>query len=187
MKQLDLEITENKNRYQMHLGNGKFLTFDNKTQAKKHQLKLKRILRENVKMLNFIQPNINSLYRQSYFQLKQAEILEYTDKFHSYDERFDYIFKSFSSGNKNAFVFSNINNCYDLLIEITEKLHVFAQRYKNYSLLSQTSPIINHLKILQQSFNNDKRAILLNDLSKIKYLNPTKNEQFNTNHLRRQT
>lgn len=185
MKQLDLEIFKHRNKYQIHLGNGKFLIFDTKTAAKKHCDKMKKLIRDNVRMLNVLQPNINQIYRSSYFQMKPREIRDLKEQFYSFDNRFDYIFGCFSSGNKNAFIFSNIESCFSILINITTDLHCFAQRYKNYNVTSQTSPLLNHLQFLKSSFSNNKRSLLLNELpNKVVKLNSKDNEQSINYHAR---
>lgn len=178
MKQLDLEILSYRKKFRIHLGSGQWLTFDTKTSAEKFLRKYKRVLNDNVKMLNLLQPNVNALFRQSYFQLGSAQVRKIYEHLNDYDDRFEYIFKSFSSGNKNAFVFSNINSCFDSLLQIVEELHVFAQRYKNFNITCQTTPLLKHLQYLQSSFNADKRCLLVNEAyKKVKQLQPIRQDE----------
>lgn len=182
MKQIKIDITYHRKRYRIHLGNGQTLFFDTKTKAEKYRRKYKRIIKDNVYMLNLIQPNVNQLFRQSYFQMDVRDIRHIKQLFHNFDERFDYIFKTFSSGNQNAFVFQNIDTCFFYLSEITKQLHLFGQTHKNYGLTVQTRPLLKQLQYLEETFNNDKRAIRLNDsYTIVKPLRPSKNEQQNTN------
>ena len=171
MKQLYLELTEYRNKYRIHLGNGSWLTFENKTQAAKFLRKYKRIIRDNVNMLNLLQPNVNQLYRQTYFQLSERDINHYKRLFHGFDDRFTFIFKKFSSGNRNAFVFQNIQTCFNILIEIVESLHVFGQKSKNYNLTTNTRPLLKHLEALNDTLSNDKRNLFMNDKNVIELKN----------------
>jgi hypothetical protein len=181
MKQFNLEISQQKKQFLIHLGNGQWLKFDNKTRAEKYRRKYKRILKDNVYMLNLLQPNVNQLFRQSYFQMNHFEIRQIKELLQNFDDRFDYIFKNFSSGNQNAFVFQNIDTCFYCLLETTKQIHIFGQKHKNYNLTAQTKPLIKHLQYLLDSFNQDKTAIRLNDsYTKVKSLNSSKNER-NTN------
>ena len=180
MKQLYLEITKYRKKYRVHLGNGNWLTFNNKTEANNFLRKYKRVIRDNVSILNITQPTINQVFRNSYFQFSERDINYYHGLFHSYDDRFKYIFKRFSPGNSNAFIFQNINTCYHILIEIVESLHSFGQRGKNYGITNITKPLLLQLNQQLQSLEADKRSMYLNGSRSVKTLNTTSNESTNT-------
>ena len=84
MKQLYFEISEYKKKYRIHLGIGNYLTFKNKTDANNFLRKYKRLIRDNVSILNVSQPLVNQVFRNNYFQLSESDINYYYKLFLTY-------------------------------------------------------------------------------------------------------
>ncbi len=155
MLKLNLELIQERNRFSIHLGGGKWLYFDNKTVANNYLRQYKRVLRDNVTMLNVLQPDINQMYRANYLFLPEDLIRSVSCQFSLFDEGFNRIWKVYSPGNKNAFVFKNVNTCFYSLISICEQLFLFAQTSKNYVLQAQIKPLLKHIRGLSSQFSND--------------------------------
>lgn len=164
MKSLDFEIAEDINDpslFSVHLGSGKWFKFKNITKAETFVRKYKAVIRDNVGILNTLQPHINSLYRQNilHFDIKTQKIV--SESLRDFDLRFDFIFKSFSPGNKNTFIFSNIEVCLVLLQESSQALYSFAKRYKHYGLKSSILPIIKNLDMIEKQMSLDKNELFV--------------------------
>lgn len=156
MKNLDFEITYHDTRYEVHLGNKEWLYFKNITRAQKFVRKYKAIIKDNVGILNSLQPQINLLYRQNIFHFDPMTQRQLSEKLKFFDERFEYIFKSYSPGNKNAFIFSSIGSCFEYLKDCAKILYAFAKKYKNYVLISMIRPLLKNLDMLKVQMESDK-------------------------------
>ncbi|WBL20753.1 hypothetical protein [Zunongwangia sp. HRR-M8] len=182
MKHLNFDLTKYRDKYRIHLGQTQWLTFENKTEAQKFLRSYKKILRDNVSLLNISHPTVNQIFRYNYFQFPERKINLYYRLFRDFDERFNYIFKRFSPGNANAFIFQNIQTCFNILIEIVEDMHVFGQRSKNYGITNVTKPLIVQLHQQKQQLEHTKRSIFIKDSSNVRILNTTSNESTTTKH-----
>ena len=159
MKKLDLEVIQkSKGQYIIHLGRGS-LVFKSHAKAVAYLTKYRRVLKDSVEMLNVIQPQINALYRQNILMLDEDTQRAISFELKAFDERFDYIFKSFSPGNKNAMVFSNIQNCFDSLESCLSLLYHFSKVHKVYSLKATCRPLLKNLEGVNNQFLKDKHSL----------------------------
>lgn len=164
MKSLDFEIFPDKDDpslFSVHLGSGKWFKFKNITKAETFVRKYKAVIRDNVGILNTLQPHINSLYRQNILHFDPKTQRAVSESLREFDFRFEYIFKSFSPGNKNTFIFSNIEVCLVCLQESSKVLYSFAKRYKHYGLKSSILPIIKNLDMIEKQITSDKHELLV--------------------------
>lgn len=175
MKKITLEIDVHEHNTTVHLGNGEWLKFKNKTKAEKFIRKYKQVLGDNISLLNVLQPQINLIYRQNILQLDDSTQRSVQYYLKSYDERFDFIYRNYSEGNQNAFVFSNIENCFEHLNSSASLLYSFGKLHKNYTLKNAVKPILKNLKILFSTYQADKRSLNVdNSYMNIKEVKPLK-------------
>lgn len=163
MKKIEMEIWNDEHFSSVHLGNGEWLKFKNKTKAEKFVRKYRRVILDNVKLMNVLQPQINLLYRQNILQLDESTKRSIGFYLKNYDERFEYIFKIFSSGNQNSFVFQNIDNCFEHLHSSISLLYSFSKKYKHYALKDATRPILKNLEMLYGQYDQDKRNLRIDE------------------------
>ena len=161
MKKIDLEVIERKDHFTIRISTKKSLKFLNKTKADIFLRKYKILISENVAMLNLMQPVVNTFYRQNIFTLDWETERRVSSSLVGYDERFNFIFKSFSEGNKNAFVFSNINVCLSFLQQACEVMYNHAKRYKNHSLKAGLLPLIKNIKVIEKQIEFDKHNLFI--------------------------
>ena len=159
MKNLHFEIEEKEHYCSIHLVNCEWLKFKNKTKAKKFVRKYKKVILDNVRILNSIQPQINQLYRQNILQLEEGIKRSVRQSLLAFDDRFEYIFKIFSPGNNNDFVLGNIEKSFDHLESAAFILFSFAKKYKNYSLKASTRPILKNLELLYKQYKKDRKSL----------------------------
>ena len=76
MKQLKITITlsEYQEKHTIYLGNGEWLTHKSKTFLKSYLRTYKKVLLDNVRILNSYNSQIYALYRTFYFDLSNIEI-----------------------------------------------------------------------------------------------------------------
>ncbi len=169
MKQLSLEINfSHTNKQTVYLSNCEWLQFKSQVFVKNWIKKYKRLINDNVKILNVSTSNINHLYRTFYFEIDLATSYKVVQQLNEINTRFDYIFKSFSQGNQNAMVFQNIENIICKLIDVSLLLKDYAHTHKNYSLKNQVTAHIKLLSSIEAEYHKDKLSLNLNDAYQFK-------------------
>lgn len=164
MKDLVLEINFSQNNKQtVHIGNCEWLHFKSKVFVKDWLKKYKRLINDNVKVLNVTTSNINNLYRTFYFEIDLLTSIKVVENLNEVNKRFDFIFKSFSKGNQNAMVFQNIETIICNLIDVCLFLKDYSNTYKNYSLKNQINAHIKLLSSIESDYHKDKQSLNLND------------------------
>lgn len=161
MKRIDLEIIEENGLFIIPLAVGDRLRFVNKTKASKFLRVYKNVISDNVGMINLMQPQINSFYRQNILSLDSITERKVKMSLHQYDERFDYIYRSFSAGSKNYFVFSNISICISHLLDAAKHLYSYALTHKHYALKAGLLPILKNIEMIQKQLKLDKHNLFI--------------------------
>ena len=163
MRKLDFEIKEQGNRHTVHLGNGEWLNFENRTRAETFVRKYKNVIQDNVGMLNLMQPQLNSMYRQNIMSLDSSTQRRISQDLMTFEKRFEFIFGTFSSGNQNAFIFQNIGTCLEALSNVARLLYDYAKRYKHYGLKISVLPIIKNLELIEKQMYQDKKNLFVDN------------------------
>ena len=161
LKKFDVEILPGtKTKYEIHLGNCEWLTFDSLYQANKFKREYKKLITFNLRSLNNFHAQIYSLYRTFYFDLDNTTLRRVKSALFGGNEVFDKIFGKYSEGNHNAFVLKDIDLSFHLNLDALYHLIEFARCYKNYSLKNQSSALHLLLLHLEDKYQKDKRNLL---------------------------
>lgn len=173
MKSISIEILQENDLFLIHLGNSQWLRFENITKAEAFVRKYKKVIRDNVGILNFLQPQLNALYRQNIMSLDPVTQRKASEELKTFDNRFEYVFQKYSAGNQNAFVFLNITTCFVCLYDLTNILYDYSKRYKQYGLKQSLLPILKNLDLLDKQMEIDRRNLFIQyDYSKkVKIIN----------------
>lgn len=161
MKRIDLEVIQEDQHFIVPIAVGERLRFINKTKANKFLRQYKNVISDNVGMINLMQPQINAFYRQNILSLDQISEQKIAMALAQYDERFSYIYKSFSVGNKNYFVFANIGICISHLEQAAKILYAYALRYKHYALKAGLLPILKNIELIKKQLKSDKHNLFI--------------------------
>jgi hypothetical protein len=163
MRKLEFQVSQKEDFFTVHLGNGEWLKFNNRTKAETFVRKYKNVIQDNVGMLNLMQPQLNALYRQNIMSLDDTTQRRISQELMTFEKRFDFIFGTFSPGNQNSFIFQNIDTCLGALCETSRLLYDYAKRYKHYGLKISILPIIKNLEIIERQLNLDKKNLFVNN------------------------
>lgn len=163
MQKLKLEFTFSKSRkYCVHVGHMQWLEFETKRFVQNYLREYKKLLMDNIRLVNNIYSQSHQLYRLFYFELDDSTCFKLENINQSISERWSFVFKTFSEGNQNAFVFGNIEKIMMLNEDFLLTLKNHAQKYKNTSLTSQINPLIKQLEVIEKSYMDDKLSLKLN-------------------------
>ena len=163
MRKLDFEISQKEDLFTVHLGNGEWLSFENRTRAETFVRKYKNVIQDNVGMLNLMQPQLNAMYRQNIMSLDSTTQRRISQDLMDFENRFEYIFGTFSSGNQNVFIFQNIGTCLEALSNVARLLYDYAKRYKHYGLKISVLPIIKNLEMIEKQMNQDRKTLFVDN------------------------
>jgi hypothetical protein len=162
MQSLKIEVNFFKNQsHSIYIGNCEWLFFKNKRYVRDYLVRYKRMLIDNVRVINNLNIQIYTIYRHNYFQFSPRITRDLDNLFKEFIDDYNMIFKNYSTGNNNAFVLQRIQQCYNFNNNCLEILKRHSQRYKNYPLNEQVKTISKILTELQSKFNSDKRDLSL--------------------------
>lgn len=163
MKYLDLEFSLSGQKHVVKIARHSELEFCSKTYLNKWMRKYKRLITDNVKVINLYLPQVYSLYRQHYFQINNINVHYLNTYFRDINERFEFIFKSFSEGNKNVFTFSNIDYVLANLIDALSLLKEIGQKHKIIALKFNANAMLKVLIVIEEQYYIDKNSLNLNE------------------------
>ncbi|NER13549.1 hypothetical protein GWK08_08885 [Leptobacterium flavescens] len=160
MKNIKFELSFSKQRkYELYLGFGDRLISKNKKKLERYLSTYKAVIKDNVYLLAQNQSQIESIYWDYYMQFDSStqRIVQY--ELNNFKDRFDYIFKTFSRGNQNAFVFRNITSCFDSQMTCLQALKEFSFKYKIANLKQKVTALIKHHESLEQVFELERHRL----------------------------
>lgn len=177
MHTVDLELKISGKKYVVTVKRSNDLELGSKTFAKNWLASYKRVIMDNVNAINLYRPQIYALFCQNYYVIPIHEIEIINEMFNNVNERFTFIFKRFSEGNKNVFTFSNIDYLLSTLLDIAIRLKEIGQKHKSTALSYTAKSIILTLSRLEQIYTQDKNSLNIDDrYQKLKPLEIVKND-----------
>lgn len=167
MKTITIEVNYFKNQnHSIHIGNCEWLEFKNKRFVRDYIVRYKRMLIDNVGVINNLYTQSFMIYRSNYFQFSERTIRNLDEHFIDFMKDFNMIFKRYSKGNNNAFVLQKIDLCFDGITNSLGVLKNHAQLHKNYMLRSQVNTLIKMIGDLEHRYNKDKSDLFLQKKTK---------------------
>src|SRR5690606_29181918 len=115
----------------------------------------------NVRILNMHNAQIYALYRTFYFDLSVIEVNHLTRHFRDFNESFNWMFDTLG-GCQNTILFSKINRCIVINLDILHILKQHAQLNKNYSLKNQSESLLKMMSDFEHQFEKNKKSLDLN-------------------------
>ena len=171
MKTITIEVNYfNNQKHSIHIGNCEWLEFKNKRFVRDYKVRYKRMLIDNVGVINNLYIQSFMLYRSNYFQFSERTIRNLDEHFIDFLTDFNMIFKRYSVGNNNAFVLQKIDLCFDCITNSLDLLKNHAQLHKNYMLRSQVNTLIKMIGDLENKYNKDKSDLLQKKIKKGKLI-----------------
>ena len=162
MKTITIEVNYfNNQNHSIHIGNCEWLEFKNKRFVRDYIVRYKRMLIDNVGVINNLYIQSFMLYRSNYFQFSERTIRNLDEHFIDFLTDFNMIFKRYSEGNNNAFVLQKIDLCFDGITNSLGILKNHAQLHKNYMLRSQVNTLIKMIGDLEDKYYKDKSDLSL--------------------------
>jgi len=162
MKTLKIEVSFFKNQKQeIHLGNCEWLKLKSKTYTKQYLRKYKKVLLDNIRIINSYHLQAYTLYRTYYFDLDHRTTRRVEEAFNDFSESYSLIFKSYSSGNHNAFMFNRIDTTISMLSDAVLILKRHAQQHNNYSIKHSTNTLLKMIVDFNNKFEIQKRDLNL--------------------------
>lgn len=163
MKQLKISISLSKyqEKHTIYLGGGEWLKHKSKTFIKLYLRTYKKVLLDNVKILNSYNSHIYTLYRTFYFDLSNIEVERINQCFITFNKNFNWIFDNIG-GCQNSIIFSKINSCIAILFDTLKILQKHAQVHKNYSLRNQSEAFIKMMMNFEEKYESEKNSLELN-------------------------
>jgi hypothetical protein len=163
MKQLKIELSlsEYNEKHFIYLGNNECLKHKSKSFLKIYLRTYKKVILDNVRLLNIYNAQIYTLYRSFYFDLSLVEIQHITDYFNMFNKQYNWMFDNIG-GSQNVIVFSKINVCVNNCIDILQILKGHSQTNKNYSLKNQSESLLKVMNDFFKQFEKDKNSLSLN-------------------------
>ncbi len=160
MKQIKIEVSfSERKKHSIHIDYCEWLHLENKAFADKFVTEYKKLINDNVKILNNTVGNIYLLYRNFYFEIDSPYIDNLiVSEFNDINKRFSLVFTQFSEGN-GKFVFDSIERIFSQSIKICEILKAYAQKKKHYALNSQTSAYLKLLADMLNVYEVNKRDL----------------------------
>ena len=162
MKQLKITITlsEYQEKHTIYLGNGEWLTHKSKTFLKSYLRTYKKVLLDNVRILNSYNSQIYALYRTFYFDLSNIEIDQFNQCNKTFNKQFNWMFDN-RGGCQNSIIFSKISSCISILLDALYILKNHSQLNKNYSLKNQSTAYIKMIEDFKDKYETEKHSLQL--------------------------
>ena len=163
MKQLSINISlsEYHEKHTIYLGNGEWLKHKSKTFLKLYLRTYKKVLMDNIRILNSYNSQIYILYRTFYFDLSVIEVEKINQCLNTFNSQFNWMFDNIG-GDQNSIIFSKIDSCIGISLETLQILQNHAQLYKNYSLKNQSQSQIKMIVNFKEKYELEKRSLELN-------------------------
>lgn len=163
MKQLKLEISlsEYNEKHFIYVGNRERLEHFSKRFLETYLRTFKKVILDNVRILNLQNAQIYNLYRTFYFDLSGIEVERISNEFEQFNKNFNWMFDNIG-GNQNQIVFSKIDRCINICIDILQILKGHAQTHKNYSLKNQAESLLKLFNDFYDKFESERRSLDLN-------------------------
>ena len=163
MKQLKIKVdfaSNNESKHTIHLGNCEWLEHKSKNFLKLYLRTYKKVLLDNVNILNNYNSQVYTLYRTFYFAFSGTETENISMYFQSFNKQYNWIFHS-SYDIENSTIFNKINQCVYALYDILHIMKVNAQKNKNYSLKKQVDSYLKMVTDFERKYESDKRSLNL--------------------------
>lgn len=177
MKKMNLEISYHREyKYYVYVSRDIRLSFPNKTKAEKFIRTYKRVLRDTVTQLHTLNTNIYNLFSVFYLQLDPITTHRVRNLLHNFDNRFEYVFKTYSHGN-SCFSVTAVWSCFDTLEDVLVELKEYSSKNKLTSLRQQTRSYIKLRETLVRTFNADCSDLNISE----KYLKKVKKKVLKLN------
>ncbi|CAH8285887.1 hypothetical protein EV196_106134 [Mariniflexile fucanivorans] len=163
MKQLKISISlsEYQEKHTIYLGQGEWLKHKSKTFLEAYLRTYKKVLLDNVKILNSYNSQIYTLYRAFFFDLSDIEVERVSNIFAEFNKQFNWMFDNIG-GCQNSIIFSKINTCIFISLDILYILQSHAQTHKNYSLKNQAEAYIKMLENFNEKYESEKNSLDVN-------------------------
>jgi hypothetical protein len=163
MKQLSITISlsEYQEKHTIYLGDGEWLKHQSKTFLKLYLRTYKKVLLDNVRILNSYNSQIYTLYRTFYFDLSDIEIHEINGCITNFNSQFNWMFDN-TGGCQNSIIFSKINSCIEISLDTLNLLKNHGQHHKNYSLKNQAEAYIKMIENFKEKYESEKHSLGLN-------------------------
>lgn len=163
MKQLEIsfKLSQHHEKHTIYLGNSEFLKHKSKTFIKNYVRLYKKVLMDNVRIINSYNAQIYGLYRTFYFDLSTIEVAKVNHFFTSFNSDFNWMFDNIG-GEQNSIIFNKINACISRSFDILEVLKEHGAKHKNYSLKNQAESYLKILKNFEEKYNEEKRSLNVN-------------------------
>ncbi|WP_299116850.1 hypothetical protein [uncultured Winogradskyella sp.] len=160
MKQIsiDFKLSDFHEKHTIHIGRGEFLKHSSKTFLKNYIRIYKKVLTDNIKILNSLHQQVNSIYRSFYFDFNSITIHRINEVNSSFTKEFDLILHN-PYANENYTHFFKISNSFNALFEMIELLYEASKRNKNYSLKNQIYPLKKQVNYLYDKYNEERRSL----------------------------
>lgn len=162
MKQLKISISlsqyhENPTIY---LGNVEWLKHKSQSFLKKYVRTYKKVLLDNVRIINSYNAQIYTLYRTFYFDLSDIDVHNFNQYNNDFNTSFNWMFDN-RGGCQNSIIFSKIDSCISTSLKMLYILLEHGQLHKNYSLKNQAESYIKMIENFDERYNSDKRSLNL--------------------------
>ncbi|MBP0902380.1 hypothetical protein ACFSKN_02030 [Mariniflexile gromovii] len=163
MKQLKIEfsLSEYNEKHTIYLGDSNFIKHHSKTFLKKYLSTYKKVLLDNVRIINNYNAQIYCLYRNFYFDLSEIEVQNISSLFDNFNKQFNWMFDNLG-GCQNSIIFSKINHCIYTNIDILQILKSHSHTNKNYSLKNQSESLLKMISDFQETYERNKKSLDLN-------------------------
>lgn len=160
MKQLKIEISLSQyhEKHKIYLGGGEWLEHKSKTFLEKYLRTYKKVLLDNVRILNSYNIQIYGLYRMFFFDLSDTEVHQITQLFDDFNRSFNWMFDN-RGGSQNSIVFSKLSSCVQTTFRILNILKNHGQKHKNYSLKNQSESLLKMMENFEDKFEYEKSCL----------------------------
>lgn len=163
MKQLKikLELSQFKENHIIYIGFNEQLKSKSKNFLKLYLRTYKKVILDNLRIVNKHNSEIYSLFRNFYFDLPTIEVSRITELFNNFNKSINWIFQNIG-GDQNSIFFSKIHSCIEINSEILNILKNYCLRYKNYSLKNQVSAYLKIHHDFLKNYQNERQSLNLN-------------------------
>jgi hypothetical protein len=162
MKQISISISlsEYQEKHTIYLGDGQWLKHRSKTFLKLYLRTYKKVLLDNIRILNSYNSQIYTLYRTFYFDLSDLDIHQVNECFTNFNNQFNWMFDNIG-GCQNSIIFSKINSCIEISLDTLRILKNHSHKNKNYSLKNQSEAYIKMIQNFQEKYETEKHSLNL--------------------------
>lgn len=162
MKSIEIEVSFFKNeKHTVHLGNCEWLYFKSKRFLRDYLRTYKKVLLDNVRILNSYHLQAYIIYRTYYFDFDIRTTRRVEEALGDFTESYNLIFKTYSAGNHNAFIFNRLDITISMLSNAVSIIKRHAQLHKNYSIKHSTNTLLKMLSDLSEKIEIQKRDLNL--------------------------